>query len=291
MLLHLKTHRQSIGRPAPVTNPLEDPACINSRKFYQRSNSCIDASWKDDVMVGSLATHRHNGPDPGKLHAGAQLGPAMQIARLPQSAADLGRKQEVEVAAAPLQQACGGRGRCVRGVCDCGSGRQGYNCSDGPRLGEPHTPTPADNGFLYVHSPPSTLGLQHMRRFQHHGGYNADYFLLARLMENTRVRTRDASQAALFYVPTWASDQHGNAAYRKNVGVQEALVRWLERAGFGEHWRANCSRYIFQYTGDKCLLPREPVYVAYWGLNVPWSHMSTPHTYVPAATAGRAPTP
>jgi hypothetical protein len=186
---------------------------------------------------------------------------------------------------------CGGRGRCVRGVCDCGSGRQGYNCSDGPRLGEPHTPTPADNGFLYVHSPPSTLGLQHMRRFQHHGGYNADYFLLARLMENTRVRTRDASQAALFYVPTWASDQHGNAAYRKNVGVQEALVRWLERAGFGEHWRANCSRYIFQYTGDKCLLPREPVYVAYWGLNVPWSHMSTPHTYVPAATAGRAPTP
>ena len=54
----------------------------------------------------------------------------------------------------------------------------------------------ADEGFVYVHSPPSELGLKYMRRFQEHGGYNADYYLLARMIED-RCAERKALRAGV----------------------------------------------------------------------------------------------
>ena len=192
---------------------------------------------------------------------------------------------------------CSDHGSCVRGVCVCAPPHHGIDCAESNAGQSAATGMPSrrggggssSEGFVYVHNPPGNLGVRQMRRFQTHGGYNADYYLLARMLEDRRVRTTDATAAQLFYMPTFASDQHGNAAYHKNVQVQGALVRWLDSVGLRQHWLEHPDQYVFQFTGDKgsCLLPRSPIYVAHWGLTVPWSHMDAPHTWM-SPPAGEA---
>ena len=68
--------------------------------------------------------------------------------------------------------------------------------------------------------------------------------------------------------------------------VQAHLLGWMTTVGLRQHYAENEHRYIFQFTGDKgACLPRAPIYVAYWGLTVPWSAMDAPPSWVPPQTA------
>ena len=185
-------------------------------------------------------------------------------------------------------QNCSFRGRCVRGVCACDTPWSGYDCKDDDRSRRQHSTASDEDGqgFVYVHSPPSHLGLKYLRRFQSHGGYSTDYFFLRRMLGDKRIRTLRPERALLFWVPTFATERLGNQAFQQNALLLESLIQWLTSAGFGEHFAANRSRYVFSFTGDKgaCFLPPGPIRWVHWGLRTPWEFMNRTHEFSLAAS-------
>ena len=137
-------------------------------------------------------------------------------------------------------------GSCQRGVCICEAGWRGVDCAED--IQSSSGDGAADDGFIYVHSPPHALGLQNLRKFQcHKNSYDADYHLLRRLLLDPAARTKSLSapSSKLFYVPTWAASSWGNAAGHQYGISIEKLVAWLRStAEFRAHWAAHRQQYL-----------------------------------------------
>ena len=108
--------------------------------------------------------------------------------------------------------------------------------------------------------------------------YFGEDIFFDRMMSDWNIRTLDMRQASLFYVPVWAVHHLNNIAFVKNFYHYQSLVNWTQTdADFRATWAggANAASHVFWFAGDKgaCLLPRGPIFIAHWGLSVPWKYM------------------
>ena len=177
--------------------------------------------------------------------------------------------------------ACNDAGECKEGVCKCAAtGSESYDCAKHATSWRPSPPVVAGAAaasqpqpFIYVYDLPPDLGLRKMRRF--HDGSDPIYWsekaFFDKLLADRRVRTLDPEAATLFVVPTWQYYQYSN--------VDEALRSFDELRPHLTHWgkrRPDGRDHVLFFTGDKgaCGLPKGgPIYLAHWGLTVPFVFM------------------
>lgn len=199
---------------------------------------------------------------------------------------------------------CSHRGVCTPGqLCACAPGWRGYDCAVPGGVSAAHgAPHSHGRGFMYVHSPPASLGLAKARLGARKVGesidplYQAENSFVERLMSDWSLRTLDARRARLFYVPTWAYAVSGNTAVVKTAWHYDALLRSMRNDSvLGATWAANRSAHVFWFAGDKgaCGVPRErgagPIFVSHWGLSVPWNYMVAVPPGYDADAAGAVP--
>ena len=129
---------------------------------------------------------------------------------------------------------------------------------------------------MYVHEPPGWR----LAPVRGDALYRAEYLFTQRMLEDESLRTRSLDQAQLYYVPTWAVYKLGNTAMRGNAFLFGRIVASLRGASeaFNRSWAASPSMHVFFFGGDKgaCTVPRGPLFLTHWGLQVPWSRMLAP---------------
>ncbi|KAL1521405.1 hypothetical protein AB1Y20_021070 [Prymnesium parvum] len=198
---------------------------------------------------------------------------------------------------------CGHHGACDRSVCRCAPRWKGIDCLEAEAT--PARPEMEEGGeglkFVYVFSPPNRWGFQQLRQRQTlMNSYDTEYHLLRRLLSDWRVRTLNPSQAALFYVPTWAVHLWGNVAFpAHDVWTLGRLGVWLDSQETFHQLLAKFNsslarRFLFFYGGDKgaCHVAREvgasrPTFLTHFGLQVPVEFMGKPHLFRPTAGCTR----
>ena len=178
----------------------------------------------------------------------------------------------------PCFNDCNQRGLCLSGLCACEPPFHGIDCTDS-----------SDNGYIFVLSPPTELGLARQRLYENRTdpAYSSEDIFMRRLMSDYSMRTLRRDQALLYYLPSWIIHHYdsGNIVYEKAVDHFNSLVAGMRRAdangGFEAMWSSNRSKFVVYMAGDKgaCLLPRGPIYMSHWGLTVPWKAMALPHLW------------